>query len=241
VTFSIVADGATIWTKSMNGGTADGVTNCFSLATTGVSELRFIADGEGTINCDTAAWGDLKVCRASDDNCGFGEILPVAIACVDVDSASLESPAAAAQFCASPCAQMSRALATGCTGTLPAGLEGLAPVLELMDSGIMPAECGSGGGLLPSTTADTTRECRASLTTFGTMFMRDCCVGGDCNVQTDPGVDVSVAFIPQTCTARCSNSFVPFFSECKSYTLTCTSPHVYCTSVPQILAAGCKA
>lgn len=216
VTFSIVADGVTIWTRSMNGGSADGVTNCFSIETTGVVELRFVANSNGSQNCDSAAWGDLKVCRESDESCGFGEVLPVAIACADVNVhvAGLASPQAAARFCGGTCAQMSRTLAAGCTGPLPAGLEDLAPVIELIDSDIVPVGCGSGGNAVQPSTADISRECQASLISFGSMFMQDCCVGGDCGVQTDPGVDVSVAFIPQTCTARCSHSFVPFYSEC---------------------------
>jgi hypothetical protein len=78
VTFSInTQDGTTLWTSTMDGGSADGVTNCFSIALAGVEELHFIADSDGSQNCDSASWGDLKVCHESDDSCSFDNVLPV--------------------------------------------------------------------------------------------------------------------------------------------------------------------
>jgi hypothetical protein len=216
VTFSIEADGRTIWTKSMNGGTADGITNCFSLHLVGVQQLRFLASSDGTQNCDSAAWGDLRVCHESDDSCAFDAVLPAAIACADTNIEELLSPRAAQSFCSSSCARASRELSASCLSSLPAGLEDLAPVMELLSSEAVPRGCGSGdGGNSPGTTdGDISRECQASLSTFSSMFLRNCCVGGDCDSDAAPGVDVSVGFIPQTCTERCASSFVPFFSEC---------------------------
>lgn len=210
VTFSIEADGRTIWTKSMNGGTADGITNCFSLHLDGVRQLRFIADSDGTQNCDSAAWGDLRVCHESEDSCAFDAVLPVAIACADANIEELLSPRAAEAFCSSSCARQSRELSASCTTALPAGLEALVPILELISSEAVPDSCGSGG----SNDGDLSQECQASLSTFGSTFMRNCCVGGHCDSDAAPGIDVSIGFIPQTCTKRCERTFVPFYSEC---------------------------
>eukprot|EP01043_Picozoa_sp_COSAG02_P036017 COSAG02_NODE_2614_length_8415_cov_84.832011_4_plen_78_part_00 len=63
----------------MDGGSADGVTNCFSIELDGVEELHFIADSDGSQNCDSASWGDLKVCHESDDSCSFDNVLPVSL------------------------------------------------------------------------------------------------------------------------------------------------------------------
>eukprot|EP01050_Picozoa_sp_SAG11_P022437 SAG11_NODE_4248_length_1987_cov_1.788136_2_plen_104_part_00 len=43
----------------------------------GVDELRLVADSDGSNNCDSASYGDLKVCRESDDRCSFDAVLPV--------------------------------------------------------------------------------------------------------------------------------------------------------------------
>lgn len=79
VTFSIVSGARHLWTSTMDGGSADGVTNCFSIELDGVEELHFIADSDGSQNCDSASWGDLKVCHESDDSCSFDNVLPVSL------------------------------------------------------------------------------------------------------------------------------------------------------------------
>ena len=150
------------------------------------------------------------MCHESDDSCAFDAVLPVAIACADTNVEELLSPRAAQAFCSSSCARQSRELSASCLSSMPAGLESLAPILELISSEAVPDSCGTGG----SNDGDISRECQASFSTFGSMFMRNCCVGGHCDNDAAPGVDISIGFIPQTCTARCESTFVPFFSEC---------------------------
>ena len=212
VTFSILFDGVSQWSRTMNGGSADGVTNCFSVEMAGVDELRFVADSDGSNNCDSSSWGDLKVCHESADSCSFDAVLPAAVACAEIDPTALVTPSAFAVFCESSCAQLARTVSRDCAGALPGQLSTIAPVFELLGSDIAPAGCGGGGKKPTDAPADVSRQCQAALENFGTLFASNCCSDGSCDKDSAPGVAMSIDFIPQTCTERCEATFVPFFS-----------------------------
>lgn len=134
------------------------------------------------------------------------------MACADTDIASLVSPTAVNAFCSSTCAQLSGALARGnCADSLPVGLSVLGPVIDLVGSRLTPASCGTGK---PTGSIDVAGQCQATYSSFSSMFARNCCSDGSCDDDAAPGVEISIDFIPQTCTERCEATFVPFFSDC---------------------------
>ena len=199
----------TIFSRAMQGGTADGLSNCFSLAITGITQLTFTVDSQGTQNCDSSAWGDLKVCRESTDSCSFDSVLPAAIACSDYDSVEALS---ARSFCTSPCASLSRDLAGSCASGAPAGLESILPVLQFMDAAELPTSCGT--TTVAAGAGAAARQCQATLGEFQTLFQEACCADGACQTSNFGADGSSQGFIPQTCTERCEEAFIPFFSEC---------------------------
>ncbi len=224
----------------MHGGTADGLTNCFSVPVAGVNQVTLRADSDGTQNCDSAAWGELKVCAESDASCSYDAVLPVAIACSDYSVQGLLSPGASTQFCSSACAALVAPLMTNCPDGLPETLkQSLHPIMTLLQSGMMPAGCGTHA--VHAVDADLARQCQQTLATWTPTFRQACCTsirsppthwydllsvecahrtvlvrfaGVDGNCDPTGSGPVSQGFIPQTCTESCERIFTPFFSDC---------------------------